>query len=149
MSSVCLDADLGLFLCSAARIQDEFRDDTVDERTRKPLYPNVVAIKKVTNVFSKKILAKRALREIKLLEHFRGIRNVSLVTDILAFIQLADNNRRSPVSMAWTFPVPTTSTRFISMRVRVVPCSRSHISINIPQNSWSATWRPSSGPASR
>ncbi|KAH7383793.1 kinase-like domain-containing protein [Pyrenochaeta sp. MPI-SDFR-AT-0127] len=30
-----------------------------------------VAIKKVTNVFSKKILAKRALREIKLLQHFR------------------------------------------------------------------------------
>lgn len=37
-----------------------------------------VAIKKVTNVFSKKILAKRALREIKLLQHFRGHRNVSL-----------------------------------------------------------------------
>lgn len=36
-----------------------------------------VAIKKVTNVFSKKILAKRALREIKLLQHFRGHRNVS------------------------------------------------------------------------
>ncbi|RWA07517.1 hypothetical protein EKO27_g7578 [Xylaria grammica] len=34
-----------------------------------------VAIKKVTNVFSKKILAKRALREIKLLQHFRGHRN--------------------------------------------------------------------------
>jgi hypothetical protein len=31
-----------------------------------------VAIKKVTNVFSKKILAKRALRELKLLQHFRG-----------------------------------------------------------------------------
>lgn len=36
-----------------------------------------VAIKKVTNVFSKKILAKRALREIRLLQHFRGHRNVS------------------------------------------------------------------------
>jgi hypothetical protein len=32
-----------------------------------------IAIKKVTNVFSKKILAKRALREIKLLQHFRGM----------------------------------------------------------------------------
>lgn len=31
-----------------------------------------VAVKKVTNVFSKRILAKRALREIKLLQHFRG-----------------------------------------------------------------------------
>jgi hypothetical protein len=38
-----------------------------------------VAIKKVTNVFSKKILAKRALREIKLLQHFRGHRNVRSV----------------------------------------------------------------------
>ncbi|GAB7349964.1 hypothetical protein MBLNU459_g0654t2 [Dothideomycetes sp. NU459] len=34
-----------------------------------------VAVKKITNVFSKDILAKRALREIKLLEHFRGHRN--------------------------------------------------------------------------
>jgi mitogen-activated protein kinase 7 len=45
-----------------------------------------VAIKKVTNVFSKKILAKRALREIKLLQHFRGHRNVCsqhLKVDIL------------------------------------------------------------------
>ena len=39
-----------------------------------------VAIKKVTNVFSKKILAKRALREIKLLQHFRGHRNVCRVS---------------------------------------------------------------------
>jgi len=38
-----------------------------------------VAIKKVTNIFSKKILAKRALREIKLLQHFRGHRNVGLI----------------------------------------------------------------------
>ena len=38
-----------------------------------------VAIKKVTNVFSKKILAKRALREIKLLQHFRGHRNVGML----------------------------------------------------------------------
>lgn len=41
-----------------------------------------VAIKKVTNVFSKKILAKRALREIKLLQHFRGHRNVCYSTCI-------------------------------------------------------------------
>ena len=36
-----------------------------------------VAIKKVTNVFSKTILTKRALREVKLLQHFRGHKNVS------------------------------------------------------------------------
>ncbi|KAJ2978616.1 hypothetical protein NQ176_g3717 [Zarea fungicola] len=41
-----------------------------------------VAIKKVTNVFSKKILAKRALREIKLLEHFRGHRNITCLYDM-------------------------------------------------------------------
>ena len=49
-----------------------------------------VAIKKVTNVFSKKILAKRALREIKLLQHFRGHRNVCyylLADDGLALIE--------------------------------------------------------------
>jgi mitogen-activated protein kinase 7 len=38
-----------------------------------------VAIKKVTNVFSKKILAKRALREIKLLQHFRGMSDALLL----------------------------------------------------------------------
>lgn len=44
-----------------------------------------VAIKKVTNVFSKKILAKRALREIKLLQHFRGHRNVRLRPSLLIY----------------------------------------------------------------
>ena len=43
-----------------------------------------VAVKKVTNVFSKKILAKRALREIKLLQHFRGHRNVRLSPALVA-----------------------------------------------------------------
>jgi serine/threonine protein kinase len=48
-----------------------------------------VAIKKVTNVFSKKILAKRALREIKLLQHFRGHRNVrETQPDIYPFLNL-------------------------------------------------------------
>ena len=45
-----------------------------------------VAIKKVTNVFSKKILAKRALREIKLLQHFRGHRNVRILPEMIAGI---------------------------------------------------------------
>ena len=47
-----------------------------------------VAIKKVTNVFSKKILAKRALREIKLLQHFRGHRNVWHIIKLLRDAQL-------------------------------------------------------------
>ncbi|KAJ9131290.1 Mitogen-activated protein kinase [Pleurostoma richardsiae] len=41
-----------------------------------------VAIKKITNVFSKKILTKRALREIKLLQHFRGHRNITCLYDM-------------------------------------------------------------------
>jgi len=41
-----------------------------------------VAVKKVTNVFNKKILAKRALREIKLLQHFRGHRNITCLYDM-------------------------------------------------------------------
>jgi hypothetical protein len=48
-----------------------------------------VAIKKVTNVFSKKILAKRALREIKLLQHFRG---KFVISRSLNFIQHANNS---------------------------------------------------------
>ncbi|KAK9476839.1 kinase-like domain-containing protein [Lipomyces japonicus] len=41
-----------------------------------------VAIKKVTNIFSKKILAKRALRELKLLMHFRGHKNITCLYDV-------------------------------------------------------------------
>jgi mitogen-activated protein kinase 7 len=41
-----------------------------------------VAIKKVTNIFSKKILCKRALRELKLLNHFRGHKNITCLYDM-------------------------------------------------------------------
>jgi len=41
-----------------------------------------VAIKKVTNIFSKKILCKRALRELKLLRHFRGHKNITCLYDL-------------------------------------------------------------------
>ncbi|KAF3940534.1 hypothetical protein ABW19_dt0207535 [Dactylella cylindrospora] len=41
-----------------------------------------IAVKKVTNVFSKKILAKRALREIKLLQHFRGMGMITCLYDM-------------------------------------------------------------------
>ncbi|KAJ6171209.1 hypothetical protein N7470_000276 [Penicillium chermesinum] len=57
-----------------------------------------VAVKKVTNVFSKKILAKRALREIKLLQHFRGHRNITCLYDM-------------------DIPDRTTSTKHIYMRL--------------------------------
>ncbi|KAJ3348973.1 Mitogen-activated protein kinase [Kappamyces sp. JEL0680] len=41
-----------------------------------------VAIKKVHNVFQKPILAKRALREIKLLRHFAGHENITSILDM-------------------------------------------------------------------
>lgn len=41
-----------------------------------------VAVKKVTNIFSKKILCKRALRELKLLSHFRGHKNITCLYDM-------------------------------------------------------------------
>ncbi|KAK6460229.1 kinase-like domain-containing protein [Scheffersomyces coipomensis] len=41
-----------------------------------------VAIKKVTNIFSKKILCKRALREVKLLQFFRGHKNITCLYDL-------------------------------------------------------------------
>lgn len=42
-----------------------------------------VAIKKVHNVFQKPILAKRALREIKLLRHFAGHENITGMLDMV------------------------------------------------------------------
>ncbi|KAJ3192984.1 Mitogen-activated protein kinase, partial [Entophlyctis luteolus] len=41
-----------------------------------------VAIKKVLKVFEKSILAKRALREIKLLKHFNGHENITAILDM-------------------------------------------------------------------
>jgi len=43
-----------------------------------------VAIKKVTKIFDKTILAKRALREIKLLRHFNSHENVTSILDMEA-----------------------------------------------------------------
>lgn len=41
-----------------------------------------VAIKKVTNIFSKILLCKRSLRELKLLRHFRGHKNITCLYDM-------------------------------------------------------------------
>ncbi|ORY06303.1 Pkinase-domain-containing protein [Basidiobolus meristosporus CBS 931.73] len=41
-----------------------------------------LAIKKVTKVFEKNILAKRALRELKLLRHFNGHENITSIYDM-------------------------------------------------------------------
>lgn len=43
---------------------------------------NYVAIKKITNIFSKKILCKRLLRELKLLQFFRGHKNITCLYDL-------------------------------------------------------------------
>ena len=85
-----------------------------------------VAIKKVTNVFSKKILAKRALREIKLLQHFRGHRNVcdSYYThDNGGGVVLTWD--RLPAFMIWIFLDQITLMKHISMKVRwgIVSCN--------------------------
>ncbi|OLL24244.1 Mitogen-activated protein kinase spm1 [Neolecta irregularis DAH-3] len=50
-----------------------------------------VAIKKVTNIFSKKILTKRALREVKLLQHFRGHKNITCLYDMEIIDQINYN----------------------------------------------------------
>jgi len=78
------------------------------------------AIKKITNVFSKKILAKRALREIKLLQHFRGHRNVYI--GMLPGGQKTDAGRLLACTI-WISLDPITSTRPISMRVDIVASS--------------------------
>ncbi|WFC95174.1 mitogen-activated protein kinase [Malassezia brasiliensis] len=41
-----------------------------------------IAIKRISNVFTKRILTKRALREIKLLRHFRGHKNITCLYDL-------------------------------------------------------------------
>lgn len=38
-----------------------------------------VAIKKVMKIFTNEVLVKRAMRELKLMRHFRGHRNVSRI----------------------------------------------------------------------
>lgn len=37
-----------------------------------------LAIKKVSNIFKKEVLLKRAVRELKLMKHFKGHRNVTI-----------------------------------------------------------------------
>lgn len=98
-----------------------------------------VAIKKVTNVFSKKILAKRALREIKLLQHFRGHRNVSSTRPPLGQealkredSKLIESNR-SPVSMTWTYLDPTTSMRRTSTKVTLLHPAAANPKLNDPR----------------
>lgn len=39
--------------------------------------PNRIAIKRVTDIFKKEVLLKRAIRELKLMKHFKGHKNVS------------------------------------------------------------------------
>ncbi|SAL99010.1 hypothetical protein [Absidia glauca] len=50
-----------------------------------------VAIKKVCRIFEKTILAKRALREVKLLKHFNGHENITSILD-MDIVNLQDFN---------------------------------------------------------
>ncbi|KAI8893078.1 kinase-like domain-containing protein, partial [Globomyces pollinis-pini] len=49
---------------------------------RNKLTGQEVAVKKVTKIFDKDILAKRALREVKLLKHFNGHENITALFDV-------------------------------------------------------------------
>lgn len=41
---------------------------------------NKIAVKKIANIFNKEVLLKRAIRELKLMRHFRGHKNVIIHT---------------------------------------------------------------------
>ena len=90
-----------------------------------------VAIKKVTNVFSKKILAKRALREIKLLQHFIGHRNITCLYDM--DIPRPDNFNETYLYEGEAYTILT---------------SNMHTDHAIRQNSWNAILQRLFGPVS-
>jgi serine/threonine protein kinase len=89
------------------------------KKVRLKLYPMLLTTSlliasafpiKITNIFSKKILAKRCLREIKLLRHFRGHKNVSRPVLQTHRPEKQANTRdrlcRSLVYMIWiSFPI--------------------------------------------
>ncbi|KAJ2916303.1 hypothetical protein MD484_g4122, partial [Candolleomyces efflorescens] len=50
------------------------------------------AIKKITNINTKRILTKRCLREIRLLHHFRGHKNITCLYDMDIVYQPPNNN---------------------------------------------------------
>ena len=86
-----------------------------------------VAIKKVTNVFSKKILAKRALREIKLLQHFRGHRNITCLYDM-------DIPRPDNFNETYLYEGKEQGNGRVAVKVRLTV---------LVQNSWNAILLPS------
>lgn len=43
---------------------------------------NQIAIKKVSNIFNKEVLLKRAIRELRLMRHFKGHRNIVSLIDL-------------------------------------------------------------------
>lgn len=47
-----------------------------------------LAIKKVSNIFDKQVLLKRAVRELKLMKHFKGHRNVTITPHQLSFYHI-------------------------------------------------------------
>lgn len=57
-------------------------DDTDSANKDGSSSASYVAIKKITNIFSKKILCKRLVRELKLLQFFRGHKNITCLYDL-------------------------------------------------------------------
>lgn len=103
----------------------------------------------MTNVFSKKILAKRALREIKLLQHFRGHRNVSARPAPGAPARLTTLQITCLYDMDIPRPDNFNETYLYEgecCRARPPPFAEQ--GLTGLQSSWSATWPPSSAPAS-
>lgn len=54
----------------------------ISNQTTSSTDGSFVAIKKITNIFSRKILCKRSLRELKLLQFFRGHKNITCLYDL-------------------------------------------------------------------
>ncbi|KAK6867302.1 Mitogen-activated protein kinase MKC1 [Candida tropicalis] len=69
-------------VCSAKYDDGTSTKDEPDSQNNGSSDGSYVAIKKITNIFTKKILCKRALRELKLLQFFRGHKNITCLYDL-------------------------------------------------------------------
>lgn len=54
----------------------------IDTKAADPTRQRRVAIKKVSNIFTKEVLLKRAVRELQLMRHFKGHRNIISLVDL-------------------------------------------------------------------
>ncbi|GMM34678.1 mitogen-activated protein kinase [Saccharomycopsis crataegensis] len=54
----------------------------IDKKVKDSTRPSEIAIKKVSNIFTKEVLLKRAVRELRLMRHFKGHKNIVSLIDI-------------------------------------------------------------------